>query len=286
MDFTPKTLADYWDPVRNEQAREQSQFGALQAEQKMTEMKNAQLEQTGLAMLYKNIAPQKDESGKVTKSKYFDPETKTIDWTGFLTSPEGNEWAQQHPKIATAVFEKVGLMGTSGKVPMGAKFTEYIEQEHPEAAGMNPSMLIRNYGEGFKKWMSDAKLGSISSEKQWEDAKAKELITKNPSLSPDKARMQAIEEWNKQIRPIAATETFERKERFNLDQLKGAFENPAGSYKKGDREGRYSPTGIISFRKLSLKVRRLMNLQMLNHRQGVLRELRERIISRKHTLII
>jgi hypothetical protein len=207
IDFSsPHTLSEYYDPIRNEQSREQSGLNALNAVQMKDTIQSNQQQQAGLAMLYKNLAPQKDEAGKPQKSKFMD-DSGAIDWGLFLGSPEGSEWAQRYPSVAAVLQEKAA------------------------------------YGQ----WKVKVKKAGATPEKQWEDNKTNELLAKNPAMSPEKARATAIEEWNKQVRPMAQTATFEQKEHFNLNQLRGAFENPQGSYKKGDREGRYSTAGIMSF---------------------------------------
>ena len=158
----PASLADTYDPIRNEQSRESSLAGAMNMAQAKASMADSQNQQLGLATLYKNLAPQKDEAGKLQKSKYIDPSTGAVRWGDFLNSPEGNEWAQRYPQVASVIFEKSGVLSGGAKTPLGTKFSEFIDQMHPESAGGNPTQLIRTFGPEYKSWVVDQKIATGS----------------------------------------------------------------------------------------------------------------------------
>lgn len=251
----PASLADTYDPIRNEQSRESSLAGAMNMAQAKASMADSQNQQLGLATLYKNLAPQKDETGKLQRSRYVDPATGSIDWGSFLSSAEGNEWAQKYPQVATVIMEKAGIMG--GGTATGANAIPINSPEDKArviALAVTPTAKLAadalNIGDVAKVTTKGGKIYGVDTVKETPETKYERLAAKSAQgrLTPnEQAEMAAIEKYNKTIKPMTTIAGFEGKEKFNVNQLVQTFENPKGSYRRGDKEGRFTTTGIIAF---------------------------------------
>ena len=252
VDFSqPATLSQFYDPIRNEQAKEQSGLNALNAVQMKTSIQDSQQNQMGLAMLYKSMAPQKDESGKLGKSPFID-DTGAIKWGAFLNSPQGAEWSQRYPAVAASLMEKAGIMGGGTASGVNAiPINSPEDKARVVALAVTPEAKLAaaslEPGDVVKVTTKGGKIYGIDTVKESSEARYERLMAKGEkNLTPkERSQIEAITKYNKIIKPIPVVAGFVGKENVNLEEIKSTFEKPTGIYKKG--ENKFTDAADIEF---------------------------------------